>query len=164
MQRLLSARNKRHRSHYDVHRAVDAFSNDISILDKRTIINTFNNVAMACAECERLYMTPIPLLYTRHTLTLEFVTLWMAFVPFAFYDVFASSWNNTGMIPAICIEHHICFHFVGIEEITVSLEEPVSILPLDELVEEFQANAKESIEWMEQEQQDASSTRKRPWG
>jgi len=64
------------------------------------------------------------------------------------------------MIPAICI---ICFLFFGIEEIAVSLEEPFSILPLDELVEEFQENAKESIEWMEQEQQDASSTRKRPW-
>lgn len=110
VQRLLSARNKLHRSHYDVHRAVDTFSEDISNLDKRTIINTFNNVVTACAECERLYLTPIPLLYTRHTL--KFLTLWMAFMPFAFYDVFATSWNHTGMIPATCI---ICFLFFGIE-------------------------------------------------
>ena len=162
--RLLSARNKLHRSHYDVHRAVDAFSEDISNLDKRTIINTFNNVATACAECERLYLTPIPLLYTRHTL--KFLTLWMTFMPFAFYDVFASSWNHTGMIPAICI---ICFLFFGIEEIAVSLEEPFSILPLDELVEEFQENAQETIEWMEEEQMEEEqqvSTKplmKRPW-
>ena len=160
VQRLLSARNKLHRSHYNVHRAVDTFSEDISNLDKRTIINTFNNVATACAECERLYLTPIPLLYTRHTL--KFLTLWMTFMPFAFYDVFASSWNHTGMIPAICI---ICFLFFGIEEIAVSLEEPFSILPLDELVEEFQENAQETIEWMEEEQQ-VSTTKpvmKRPW-
>ena len=87
-------------------------------------------------------------------------------MPFAFYDVFASSWNHTGMIPAICI---ICFLFFGIEEIAVSLEEPFSILPLDELVEEFQENAQETIEWMEEEQMDEKqqvSTKplmKRPW-
>lgn len=74
----------------------------------------------------------------------------MVFMPFAFYDVFSSSWNHTGMIPAICI---ICFLFFGIEEIAVSLEEPFSILPLDELVEEFQENANDTIQWMEEEQQ-----------
>ena len=148
VQRLLNARNKLHRSHYDVHRAVETFSNEISNLDKRTIINTFNNVVVACVECERLYTTPIPLLYTRHTL--KFLTFWLVFMPFAFYDVFANSWNHTGMIPAICV---ICFLFFGIEEIAVSLEEPFSILPLDEMVEEFQENAKETIEWMEDERE-----------
>jgi hypothetical protein len=49
-------------------------------------------------------------------------------------------------------------------EIAVSLEEPFSILPLDELVKEFQENAQETIEWMEEEQQDVTtSNRKRPW-
>ena len=66
----------------------------------------------------------------------------MIFMPFAFYDVFASSWNHIGMIPAICI---ICFLFFGIEEIAVSLEEPFSILPLDEMVEEFRENAQEQF-------------------
>mmetsp|Transcript_22882 Transcript_22882/g.55163 ORF Transcript_22882/g.55163 Transcript_22882/m.55163 type:complete len:413 (+) Transcript_22882:77-1315(+) len=158
VERLLGARNKLHKTHYDVHRAVDTFSDEISNLDKRTIINTFNNVATACAECERLYSTPIPLLYTRHTL--KFLTFWMVFMPFAFYDVFASSWNHTGMIPAICI---ICFLFFGVEEIAVSLEEPFSILPLDELVEEFQENAQDTIQWMEEEQEVNASTKKRPW-
>lgn len=146
VERLLSARNKLHRSHYDVHRAVDSFSGDISNLDKRTLINTFNTVVTSCAEIERMYTTPIPLLYTRHTL--KFLTFWLVFMPFAFYDVFASSWNHTGMIPAICV---LCFLFFGIEEIAVSLEEPFSILPLGELVKEFQENAEETIEWMEQE-------------
>ena len=147
VQRLLSARNKLHRSNYDVHRAVEKFSEDISNLDKRTIINAFNNVVMACVECERLYTTPIPLLYTRHTL--KFLTFWMVFMPFAFYDVFAGSWNHVGMIPAICV---ICFLFFGIEEIAVSLEEPFSILPLCEMVQEFQENARDTIEWMDEEQ------------
>ncbi len=58
----------------------------------------------------------------------------MVFMPFAFYDVFASSWNYMMMIPAICV---ICFLFFVVEEIAVSLEEPFSILPLDELVRSF---------------------------
>lgn len=74
----------------------------------------------------------------------------MVFMPFAFYDVFASSWNHIGMIPAICI---ICFLFFGIEEIAVSLEEPFSILPLDEMVEEFRENAQDTVLWMEEEMQ-----------
>ncbi len=82
----------------------------------------------------------------------------MVFMPFAFYDVFASSWNHVGMIPAIAI---ICFLFFGIEEIAVSLEEPFSILPLDELVLEFQENAAETIEWMEEERDDVPNGEKR---
>ena len=74
----------------------------------------------------------------------------MVFMPFAFYDVFASSWNHIGMIPAICI---ICFLFFGIEEIAVSLEEPFSILPLDEMVEEYRENAQDTVLWMEEEMQ-----------
>ena len=142
--KLLSARSKLYRAQYDVHRAVDVFSDEVTNLDKRTIINNLNNVATACAECERLYATPIPLLYTRHAL--KFLTFWMTFMPFAFYDVFASSWNHILMIPAICI---ICFLFFGIEEIAVSLEEPFSILPMDEMVEELQMNIDDTMEWME---------------
>ena len=76
VQRLLEARNKLHRAQYDVHRAVEAFSDDISNLDKRTLINMFNSVTAACAECQRLYSTPIPLLYTRHAL--KFLTFWVS--------------------------------------------------------------------------------------
>lgn len=78
VERLMGARNKLHRAQYDVHRAVDALSDEISNLDKRTLINMFNNVATACAECERLYSTPIPLLYTRHAL--KFLTFWVSAV------------------------------------------------------------------------------------
>jgi len=143
---LLGARSKLYRAQYDVHRAVDVFSDEVTNLDKRTIINNLNSVATACAECERLYATPIPLLYTRHAL--KFLTFWITFMPFAFYDVFASSWNHILMVPAMCI---ICFLFFGIEEIAVSLEEPFSILPLDEMVEELQMNIEDTMEWMEQD-------------
>jgi putative membrane protein len=101
---------------------------------------------MACAECERLYATPIPLLYTRHAL--KFLMFWITLMPFAFYDVFASSWNHILMVPAISI---ICFLFFGIEEIAVSLEEHFSILPLDDMVEELQMNIEDTNEWVVEE-------------
>jgi predicted membrane chloride channel (bestrophin family) len=147
---LLGARSKLYRAQYDVHRAVDIFSDEVTNLDKRTIVNNLNTVATACVECERLYTTPIPLLYTRHAL--KFLTFWMTFMPFAFYNVFESSWNHILMIPAICI---ICFLFFGIEEIAVSLEEPFSILPMDEMVEELQMNIDDTMEWMEADTADA---------
>jgi len=145
---VLMARDKLYRAKYDVHLAVDVFSDEISNLDKRTIINNFNQVASACTECERLYSTPIPLLYTRWTL--KFLTFWITFMPFAFYNVFENSWNHIMMIPAQIV---IAFLFFGIEEIAVSLEEPFSILPLDELVEEFYLNIEDTTNWMEERQQ-----------
>ena len=159
--KLLSARSKLYRAQYDVHRAVDVFSDEVTNLDKRTIINNLNSVATACAECERLYATPIPLLYTRHAL--KFLTFWISLMPFAFYDVFASSWNHILMVPAICI---ICFLFFGIEEIAVSLEEPFSILPLDEMVEELQMNIEDTNQWMKEELDAADgegNKKKRRW-
>jgi len=71
-------------------------------------------------------------------------------MPFAFYNVFENSWNHIMMIPAQIV---IAFLFFGIEEIAVSLEEPFSILPLDELVEEFYLNIEDTTNWMEERQQ-----------
>lgn len=76
-------------------------------------------------------------------------------MPFAFYDVFKDSWNHILMIPAQIL---IAFLFFGIEEIAVSLEEPFSILPLDELVEEFYENIEDTTTWMEEENQPAEES------
>jgi len=140
---LLNARNKLYRAQYDIHQSIEVFTEEVSALDRRAMINTVNDVAIASVECERLYTTPIPLLYTRHTL--KFLTIWMTLMPFAFYDVFGDTWNHILMIPAISI---VTFLFFGIEEIAVSLEEPFSILPLDELVEELYCNIGDTTAWM----------------
>eukprot|EP00537_Pseudo-nitzschia_pungens_P016738 CAMPEP_0172401428 /NCGR_PEP_ID=MMETSP1061-20121228/50215_1 /TAXON_ID=37318 /ORGANISM="Pseudo-nitzschia pungens, Strain cf. pungens" /LENGTH=220 /DNA_ID=CAMNT_0013135069 /DNA_START=166 /DNA_END=828 /DNA_ORIENTATION=- len=145
--KLLGSRNKLYRAKHDVHTAIHAFSDETKQLNKRALINTFNSVAEACSECEGLYTTPIPLLYTRWTL--KFLTFWMTFMPFAFYDVFKNSWNHIMMIPS---QFLICFLFFGIEEIAVSLEEPFSILPLDEFVEEIYESVEDTTRWMEEEQ------------
>ena len=61
---------------------------EITNLDKRTIINNVNAVAVACAEW-RLFTIPIPLLYTKHTL--KFLSLWIILMPLVFYDIFNPS-------------------------------------------------------------------------
>ena len=73
---LLGSRNKLYRAQYDVHRAIDVFTDEVTNLDKRTLANNLNTVSTACCECERLYTTPIPLLYTGQTL--RFLTFWVS--------------------------------------------------------------------------------------
>lgn len=139
---LLGARNKLFRAQRDVHAAIEPLTDHITVLDKRTLINTVNDVALQCVECERLYTTPIPLLYTRHALA--FLTVWMTLMPLGLYDVFASSWNHLALLPAMAL---LTFLFFGIEEIAVSLEEPFSILPLEELVEDVWVSMEDVLEW-----------------
>lgn len=141
--KLLSSSNKLFRAQYDIHQAIEPMTPYISLLDKRALINSVNDVALQCVNCERLYTTPIPLLYTRHTL--KFLTIWLSLMPFALYDVFEDSWNHTLMIPCVAI---LAFLFFGIEEIAVYLEEPFSILPLDEMVEEVYSSINDVSLWM----------------
>ena len=46
------------------------------------------------------------------------------------------------------------FLFFGIEEIAVSLEEPFSILPMDELVEEVWESTHQVTKWMKEQQEE----------
>lgn len=141
--KLLGARSKLYRAQYDIHESIEIFSGDITKLEKQTLINTVRDCVNAIVECERLYTTPIPLLYTRHTL--KFLTFWMSSLPFALYDIFGQTWNHVLMLPAIAV---LTFLFFGVEEIAASLEEPFSILPLDELVGDVYNAVGDATEWM----------------
>jgi ion channel-forming bestrophin family protein len=74
---------------------------------------------------ERLLTSPVPLFYSRHTA--RFLSFWLALLPFALYDPFASSWNHLAMIPATAV---ISVFLFGIEELATQLEEPFTILPM----------------------------------
>eukprot|EP01025_Chloroclados_australasicus_P030467 TRINITY_DN3057_c1_g1_i3.p1 TRINITY_DN3057_c1_g1~~TRINITY_DN3057_c1_g1_i3.p1 ORF type:complete len:542 (-),score=12.88 TRINITY_DN3057_c1_g1_i3:1910-3535(-) len=74
-------------------------------------------------NCERIYHSPIPLSYTRHTT--RSLMVWLATLPLALYPIF-----NWQMIPAIFIASYL---FLGIDEIGVEIEEPFCILPLSPL-------------------------------
>ena len=52
-------------------------------------VTTFEDIA---GGCERIFSSPIPLVYTRHTA--RFLGLYLLFLPFGMYDSFASSWNQ----------------------------------------------------------------------
>jgi len=80
--------------------------------------------------CERIFSSPVPILYTRHTA--RFLVVWLFSLPLGMYDSFGSTWNHVGLIP-------VCFglglFFLGIEELATQMEEPFSILPMEKMCE-----------------------------
>eukprot|EP01025_Chloroclados_australasicus_P059766 TRINITY_DN7577_c0_g2_i2.p2 TRINITY_DN7577_c0_g2~~TRINITY_DN7577_c0_g2_i2.p2 ORF type:complete len:158 (-),score=20.50 TRINITY_DN7577_c0_g2_i2:137-610(-) len=72
-------------------------------------------------KTRRIFRSPIPLSYTRHTS--RFLMIWLAFVPL-------SLWHDCGWlsVPATSVT---AFLLLGIEEIGVQVEEPFGILPLE---------------------------------
>ena len=75
---------------------------------------------------ERIFKSPIPLVYTR--LTARFLTIFLTLLPLALWGQFGSSWNHWATIPA---EFLIAFFLFGVEEVGIQIEEPFSILPLE---------------------------------
>ena len=75
--------------------------------------------------CERIFKTPIPLVYTRHTS--RFVGFWLALLPLAIWGI-DNSWNHLASIPSTAV---IAFFLLGIEELGLQIEEPFGILPME---------------------------------
>jgi putative membrane protein len=75
---------------------------------------------------ERIFKSPIPLVYTR--LTARFLTIFLTLLPLALWGQLGESWNHWATIPA---EFIISFFLFGIEEVGIQIEEPFSILPLE---------------------------------
>jgi len=94
-------------------------------IDKR-IVNLEDN----CGACERIFTTPVPLVYTR--LTARFLSFWLLTMPLALWEPFKTSWNHVAMIPAAGL---LALFLFGIEELAIQLEEPFSIFNLQELAE-----------------------------
>ena len=75
---------------------------------------------------ERIFKSPIPLVYTR--LTARFLSLFLVLLPLALWGQLGNSWNHWATIPASFI---ISFFLFGIEEVGIQIEEPFSILPIE---------------------------------
>ena len=67
---------------------------------------------------ERLFSSPVPLFYTKHTA--RYLTAWITLLPFALYDPFASTFNHAAMIPCATV---LSIFLFGIEELAIQLEE-----------------------------------------
>ena len=78
--------------------------------------------------CERIFSSPVPLVYTRHTA--RFLGCWLLLLPLCLWEEFAVSWNHFALVPASAMMSLFLF---GIEKLSVQLEEPFSILPLERL-------------------------------
>jgi len=75
--------------------------------------------------CERIFKSPIPLVYTRHTS--RFVGVWLGLLPLAIWAA-DPSWNHLATIPACAVT---TFFLLGIEELGLQIEEPFGILPME---------------------------------
>ena len=99
------------------------------------------------AQCERIFTTPVPLIYTRHTA--RFNSIWMIMIPFALYDAFVGPIGPGGVglpeelrgLMVVLIAAMLAVFLFGIEELAIQLEEPFTILPMDRFCEEIRDNA-----------------------
>mmetsp|Transcript_8079 Transcript_8079/g.13619 ORF Transcript_8079/g.13619 Transcript_8079/m.13619 type:complete len:432 (-) Transcript_8079:243-1538(-) len=97
-------------------------------MDRARIDSSISVLVDLTGACERIFKSPVPLVYTRHTA--RFLTTFLVFMPFGLWPVMGSSWNHWATVPASDV---VAFFLFGIEEIGIQIEEPFSILPLEAL-------------------------------
>jgi len=134
--RLLDAPDRAGAALMEFSRAVD----DLAIDEKRRVEIDKSLVILGdcVGACDRIFTSPIPLVYTRHTA--RFLTLYMVLLPFAVYKDL-SGWS---LVPAMAI---LSLFLFGIERLSVELEEPFSILPLSRICESVQDTTSRYREW-----------------
>eukprot|EP00591_Stephanopyxis_turris_P013526 CAMPEP_0195511510 /NCGR_PEP_ID=MMETSP0794_2-20130614/3794_1 /TAXON_ID=515487 /ORGANISM="Stephanopyxis turris, Strain CCMP 815" /LENGTH=364 /DNA_ID=CAMNT_0040639113 /DNA_START=323 /DNA_END=1417 /DNA_ORIENTATION=+ len=139
-QDLISARHRPCRSMQEITSALRDMP-----LDTRKQMEVEKGVTALCnalGACERMFSSPVPLVYTRHTA--RFVGFWLLLLPLGLWDPFASSWNHWGMIPAVMM---ISFFMLGVEELSVQLEEPYSVLPMEKMTGGIGLSVAEHVDW-----------------
>ena len=67
-----------------------------------------------CGGYERLFYSPIPVLYTRHTDHL--LKIWKLLLTFGIYDDLQGSWNEVAIILLVAV---VSIFFFGVEEFSV---------------------------------------------
>ena len=99
---------------------------DLPPISAARIDSTISVLVDLTGANERIFKSPIPLVYTR--LTSRFLTTFLTLLPLALWAQLGESWNHWATIPA---EFMISFFLFGIEEVGIQIEEPFSILPLE---------------------------------
>jgi predicted membrane chloride channel (bestrophin family) len=101
---------------------------DIHPMDRARMDECTSKLVDQLGACERIFRSPIPLVYTRHTN--RFITCFMALLPLALWGPMKDTWNHWATIPATALLGLFLF---GIEELGIQIEEPFGILPLEAL-------------------------------
>uniref|UniRef100_A0A7S0RWR3 Bestrophin homolog n=1 Tax=Chlamydomonas leiostraca TaxID=1034604 RepID=A0A7S0RWR3_9CHLO len=89
----------------------------------------------ALGMCERIYRTPMPLVYTRHTS--RFLMIWLTTLPFGLWTQF-----HWATIPICLLVGSL---LLGIDEIGVQIEEPFGVLPLDAICTRAELDARQVL-------------------
>jgi len=100
----------------------------LPVPDKKALIETDKSIIVlgdCTAICEKIYSSPVPLVYTRHTA--RFLSLWALLLPAALYSAFLEKGMVWAVLPASSI---LAFFLFGVDELAMQLEEPFSILPM----------------------------------
>ncbi|GBF96253.1 hypothetical protein Rsub_08798 [Raphidocelis subcapitata] len=84
----------------------------------------------AVGTCDKLLRYPIPLAYSRHTS--RFMCVWLSALPFALF----SSGLGWGAVPVTLVTAYL---LLAVDEIGVQIEEPFSILPLEDILFDIQS-------------------------
>jgi putative membrane protein len=107
---------------------LSAAVNALSIDEQRRIEIDKSLVVLGdtLGACERIFTAPVPLVYTRHTA--RFLGVWMLLLPFAMYEDFAKASDLA--LPLVPAAAMLALFMFGIEELSIQLEEPFSILPM----------------------------------
>ncbi|CAJ1964536.1 unnamed protein product [Cylindrotheca closterium] len=84
----------------------------------------------ALGASERIFTSPVPTFYTRHTA--RFLAFWLLALPFGLYEPLGGSWNHITVLPVVAV---ISGFLLGIEELATQMEEPFSILPMEKMCE-----------------------------
>jgi predicted membrane chloride channel (bestrophin family) len=137
---LVEARHKPTRALYELTSAVNALP--MSYLRRIEVDKSIVALCDAMGACERIFTSPVPLVYTRHTA--RFLGFWILALPLGLWSSFDYSWNHVALVPAAMA---ISFFLFGIEELAIQLEEPFSILPLTQMVNGIKLCAEEAMHW-----------------
>ena len=113
---LIASAHRPNRALFDLANAV----NDLPMhaLRRNEIDKSIVTLGDQLGGSERLFSSPVPLFYTKHTA--RYLTAWITLLPFALYEPFASTFNHAAMIPCAAILSVFLF---GIEELSIQLEE-----------------------------------------
>jgi ion channel-forming bestrophin family protein len=137
---LINARHKPTRAMYELSCAI----NNFPLSDWRRV--AMDSAATALCDAmggnERIFTTPVPRVYTRHTA--RFLEVWLLLLPLPFYNAFDYTWNHWAMIPITTV---LSFFFLGIEELAIQLEEPFTLLPCHSISNGIGRSAQEHVEW-----------------
>ena len=114
---LIAARHKPTRAMYELSCAINEFP--LSDWRRVAMDSAATTLCDAMGSSERIFTSPVPRFYTRHTA--RFLEVWLLLMPLTLYKTFDYTWNHWFMIPATMI---ISFFLLGIEELGIQLEEP----------------------------------------